>query len=371
LLLWETEELSRTRIDYGTDTTYGESVEEAGFFRAHAAMLTGLEPRTTYHVRLVNWDMTGNVGFLDGITVTTLADSLPRAPRVLSRGVTVPSSTIAIVEWTTDLPATGYVEYGTGGVMDRGTRISEVFGTAHRDTLGPLAAGTPYSYRIRGFSPEGFFFATSAGGFRTPEDSSPPPPPTFQAPVEVAGGIRLTWEPDPLEEPATVALFRRFLPGGDWENVWVASGSETLYVDVYPADLQGVTSAQYYLEAFDAWGNSSVGEIVTVEFDPEGPGEIPGFRLFANRPNPFNPTTTIPFQIPSEPSASYRVRIAVYNITGEEIRLLVDEEFPSGTRTEAVWDGLDYRGNQAASGLYYCRFEAGPYAETRRMTLIR
>ena len=95
------------------------------------------------------------------------------------------------------------------------------------------------------------------------------------------------------------------------------------------------------------------------------------FRLQANRPNPFNPVTTIPFELPIGPESAWRVRIAVYNIAGERIRLLKDDLLPSGTRGEVVWDGKDYRGNPVASGTYYCRFETDRYVETRRMTLIR
>ena len=100
------------------------------------------------------------------------------------------------------------------------------------------------------------------------------------------------------------------------------------------------------------------------------------FALHQNAPNPFNPTTRIAFSLP-EPG---RVRLTVYDITGRDVRTLVDGSF-SADAHEIVWNGVDDVGRPCASGVYVYRLmvsggsaasaERGERSETRRMLLLR
>ena len=83
--------------------------------------------------------------------------------------------------------------------------------------------------------------------------------------------------------------------------------------------------------------------------------------LYQNYPNPFNATTNIQYGIPNASG----VRIKVYDILGKEITTLVDEEKQAGVHT-AVFDA-----SQLPSGIYYYRFTAGEFSETRRLLLIK
>ena len=83
-------------------------------------------------------------------------------------------------------------------------------------------------------------------------------------------------------------------------------------------------------------------------------------------PNPFNPSTRIPYVI----HRASHVCLAVYDISGRLINTLVDDYMESGSYVEK-WDGRDSRDNTMATGVYFCRLTAGPHTETRRMTLIR
>jgi hypothetical protein len=97
------------------------------------------------------------------------------------------------------------------------------------------------------------------------------------------------------------------------------------------------------------------------------------FSLEPNYPNPFNPSTTIPFRAGSRepgPGRPIRTTLKVYNILGQLVRTLVDEEKPSGNY-QIIWDGKDQKGNEASSGIYFYRLEAGDYQETKKMSLIR
>jgi len=85
-----------------------------------------------------------------------------------------------------------------------------------------------------------------------------------------------------------------------------------------------------------------------------------------NHPNPFNPQTTIHFDL-SEPGA---VSLRVFNVAGQLIRTLIDGELPSG-RNEARWDGTDIRGAGVASGVYFYQLSTRAGTMTRKMLLMK
>jgi len=96
-------------------------------------------------------------------------------------------------------------------------------------------------------------------------------------------------------------------------------------------------------------------------------GAAPSFLLLhGNRPNPFNPSTTISFELP----AAGAVRLAVYDPAGRLVRVLLDGGLPAGAHTSR-WNGLTTGGRPAPSGLYFCRLESGAFAAAKRMILIR
>ncbi len=89
------------------------------------------------------------------------------------------------------------------------------------------------------------------------------------------------------------------------------------------------------------------------------------FRLAPNRPNPFNPRTTIDFVAPGG-----AVELAVYDPAGRLVRTLVHGAPEKGVHS-VVWDGHDNAGAAAGSGVYFYRLATGESVETRRMNLIR
>ena len=89
------------------------------------------------------------------------------------------------------------------------------------------------------------------------------------------------------------------------------------------------------------------------------------FQLGANYPNPFNPSTMIPYQLP----VSMHVRLEVFNILGQRIATLVDGERPAGFHT-ASWDATDAAGEAVAAGVYLYRLSGDGVQATRSMLLI-
>lgn len=99
-----------------------------------------------------------------------------------------------------------------------------------------------------------------------------------------------------------------------------------------------------------------------------GISELPGyFTLSQNYPNPFNPKTTIAYVIHKDG----RVKITVFNLLGQKVKVLLDEECKAGTSGTVEWDGTDMHGMPVASGMYFYRIEQNMLAKTRRMILMR
>ena len=90
-----------------------------------------------------------------------------------------------------------------------------------------------------------------------------------------------------------------------------------------------------------------------------------GFALGPNYPNPFNPSTIIPYQL----AASSAVRLEVFNLLGQRIATLVDGERPAGFHT-ATWHATDAAGRAVGAGVYIYRMTVGAASQTGRMVLI-
>ncbi|HEX6790392.1 MAG TPA: PA domain-containing protein [Candidatus Krumholzibacteria bacterium] len=95
---------------------------------------------------------------------------------------------------------------------------------------------------------------------------------------------------------------------------------------------------------------------------------LPGamITLSQNTPNPFNPTTTIRFSLPS----SQRVALAIYAANGALVRTLVDGVQPRGDHN-ITWDGRDMSGTPVSSGVYFYRLTAGKFNESKKMVLLK
>jgi len=88
--------------------------------------------------------------------------------------------------------------------------------------------------------------------------------------------------------------------------------------------------------------------------------------LDQNYPNPFNPSTVIRFNAPR----TQLLQLAVYNVLGQRVRLLVDEVTPAGLR-EIDWDGRDDHGGNVGSGVFFLRLTAGQTLLTRKMIRLQ
>jgi hypothetical protein len=97
--------------------------------------------------------------------------------------------------------------------------------------------------------------------------------------------------------------------------------------------------------------------------------EIPeAFALHANYPNPFNPTTTIEFDVPV---GTYNyTSLRIYDASGKLVKTLIDEPMDGG-KYSVSWHGKDDSGNAVSSGTYYCKMITETYSETRQLVLLK
>lgn len=85
------------------------------------------------------------------------------------------------------------------------------------------------------------------------------------------------------------------------------------------------------------------------------------FSLHGNYPNPFNPSTTIAFDLAKQA----KVKLVIYDLLGNKIETLVDTELTSG-RYRKTWEATGL-----TSGTYFYRIDAGDWSATKRMTLLK
>ncbi|MFC1544569.1 cohesin domain-containing protein [Gemmatimonadota bacterium] len=92
------------------------------------------------------------------------------------------------------------------------------------------------------------------------------------------------------------------------------------------------------------------------------------YSLSQNSPNPFNPSTTIKYQVPEGDAA--RVQIVVYNIRGQKVITLVDELKESGDYS-VNWSGQSASGQRVSSGVYFYRMSADEFSAMRKMVIVK
>jgi hypothetical protein len=133
--------------------------------------------------------------------------------------------------------------------------------------------------------------------------------------------------------------------------------------NLYAGDNSKIKITQAYLS------NSKAGSIATEDLTPLVPEK---FTLMQNRPNPFNPTTSIDFHIGYDYASSglQKVRLDVFNILGQQVKVLVDEYLEPGPHT-VVWDGSNQAGETVATGVYLYRLQVDKDHKTKKMLLLK
>jgi 5'-nucleotidase len=90
------------------------------------------------------------------------------------------------------------------------------------------------------------------------------------------------------------------------------------------------------------------------------------FSLLQNYPNPFNPQTQIAYTLPEDS----HIKLTIYNIMGQKVKVLVDEYQSAGTKN-VIWDGRNGNGKKVTSGIYFYKLQAGDFVQTKKMSVVK
>jgi M6 family metalloprotease-like protein len=107
--------------------------------------------------------------------------------------------------------------------------------------------------------------------------------------------------------------------------------------------------------------------------EEETAGHPKAFELHQNYPNPFNPLTTIKYTVNGSQSSvrgPLRITLKIFNVRGQLVRTLVDEEKTRGVHS-AIWDGKDEQGSEVSSGVYFYQLNLGDESEVKKMVLLK
>jgi hypothetical protein len=163
---------------------------------------------------------------------------------------------------------------------------------------------------------------------------------------------------------------RRILPASDFTDIGTVNGYTTSYTDnsIFIRGLGDLT--EYRIRTRVIYGSNSVLSVPSNVLDCRtGPKKISGTetgtpvltRLVGNHPNPFNPGTTIRFELAEQGNVS----LTVFDVLGREIASLVNENLREG-RYERTFDA-----SRLASGVYYYRLTTAKAVQTKKLLLAK
>ena len=199
-------------------------------------------------------------------------------------------------------------------------------------------------------------------------------------------GVDLHWRTLSEHENAGFEVYRATAMDGAYERIgsYVSnpalrgSGNSSGERDYHYHDegLVNGTTYWYKLTAVDVRGGETYHGPLRVAFNSAAaalvnPGEVPAtLQLRDNYPNPFNPSTTIRFDLPAVAGGVHEVQLAVFDIQGRKVRTLVSGKYAPGSYA-LHWDATSERGEAMPSGMYIYSLKVGSQSFAKRMTLVR
>jgi len=240
--------------------------------------------------------------------------------------------------------------------------------TASNYLVTGKTAGSVYYYRVRGYNAkrgwgdwDQLYKVNVLMGPLAVELSA------FTAQAE-AGGINLTWRTESEKDCDHWLIERSTSKDGNFIEVGKVAGHlstnephEYSYTDNWNLE----TGIYYYrLAEVDMSGNKTYYGPMLVEFNGR---DLPlSYQLERAYPNPFGQITNIKYQI----AKSGQVSLKVYNIAGQEVKTLVNEDKKVGSY-EVKWDGRDNQGNKVSNGVYLYKMTSGEFSATHKVMIIR
>ena len=361
-------------FEYGTSTGYGSSSSSAnagaGSSTVNASItLSGLTAGTFYHYRLV---ATNSAGTTNGSDATfTTSPALAQAPTVSTSSPSNVTTTGARLNGSVNpngASTTYHFDYGTTTNYGQSTTAtsagSGTSSTSVNVTISGLTTGTLYHYRIS---------ATNSAGTANGNDvtftlgSSQKPPPTVNTDgaTDISmTGAQLNGSVNP--NGFSTSYYFEYGPtsgyGSTTPTTVAGSGTSPLSVN---ASLDNLNPGTIYLYRIVA--TSTAGTVFgpdtsfATPFPPDKPGVPEAHTLLPNYPNPFNPGTTIEYDL----YQGGEVSLKIYSSLGVEVATLVSGVQPAG-RHSVAWNPVGF-----VSGIYFCTLKSGGLLSTRRLILLK
>ncbi len=266
-IIWQTNELADSRVDYGLTESYElGTVSSSDLVASHILHLSSLTPNTLYHFRVSSTDEADNTAVSSDQTFTTLTP-LDSTPPVISniRVINI-TETSAVVTWQTDEAANSKVEYGLTVAYELGSVLLSDLVTSHSVPLISLIPNTLYHFRVSSADAFDNTAVSSDQVFQTLPDITPPANVSdFTATPTPDRTIMLTWV-NPTDPDFAGVLIRRSFdgyPAVPGEGELVFNGLATSFEDINftPSDYN--RPVYYTIFAYDSVGNYSSGAVAT------------------------------------------------------------------------------------------------------------
>jgi len=175
--------------------------------------------------------------------------------------------------------------------------------------------------------------------------------------------IILKWETTSEVENYGFEVERKHAGTKDWTRIGFVEGNGSITTTSEYSFTDGgvglLRELKYRLKQLDYSGSYEYSPEVSVTGDdPQSPFE---YRLYNNYPNPFNPTTTIRYELMSDGLT----QLIIYDMLGREVEVLVDEQQVAGGY-EIIFNASDY-----SAGVYFCRIKSGNYSQLIKLLLVK
>ena len=186
--------------------------------------------------------------------------------------------------------------------------------------------------------------------------------------VDAFGNITFPFGTYPALRVAEISETRAYMNGSLFYQeiqpsfTWIAKDAGTFQVDVDTGSATSGTVSITYAELTQY----TTAPLAVNDVKVNTPDK---FALDQNYPNPFNPSTKIRYYIPASASRSF-VTLKVFNVLGNEIATLVNEEKPAGAY-EVEFSAENVNGAELPSGVYFYRLTAGSLVKTQKMILLK
>ncbi|KAA3606901.1 MAG: T9SS C-terminal target domain-containing protein [Calditrichaeota bacterium] len=197
---------------------------------------------------------------------------------------------------------------------------------------------------------------------------------------QIENSIQLNWSTASETENEGFNVYRKIGNGNYFQIASFKSNSELVgalnsttsnsYSFVDNSEFRNGETYTYYISDVETNGvetkHEESAQSVKFILDGEVTQTKLDYELAQNFPNPFNPSTTINFQIKKD----QRVKLQVYNLNGQLVKELVNEKMNKGSHS-VNWNGTDQNGNQVSSGTYFYKLTSGTFTQTNKMILLK